>query len=137
MVQDQENAMKRSEAEATTGVEAAPEPASAPAGEPRVEPAMESAVEPAAEPVASADEPVEHVESLDELEEMRERTAETVAEARKEVDRAIATSHDQLMPAAQGGEVGDYEDQEGVPDKDDTRGAWPDWTKRDEAGAQD
>ncbi|NUR27863.1 MAG: hypothetical protein HOV83_18800 [Catenulispora sp.] len=100
MVQDQENAMKRSENEVAEG-EAAPE-------------------------------------SLEALEEMREQTAETVAEARKEVDRAIATSHDQLLPAAQGGVVGDYEDEEGVPEKDDTRGAWPDWTKRrDEAGAED
>jgi len=107
--QEQEQAMKRSEAEAASG-----EAASSP-----------------------ADQSAEHVESLEELEEMRERTAETVAEARKEVDRAIATSHDQIMPAAQGGEVGDYEDEEGVPDKDETRGAWPDWTKRDEAGAED
>ena len=82
-------------------------------------------------------ETAEHAESLEELEEMRERTAETVAEARKEVDRAMATSHDQILPASQGGEVGDYEDEEGVPDKDDTRGAWPDWTKRDESSSDD
>jgi hypothetical protein len=63
------------------------------------------------------------------LEEMQERTAETLAEARKEVDRALETSHDQLMPGAQGGELGDYEDEEGVPEKEDTRGAWPNWTE--------
>ncbi|NUR59552.1 MAG: hypothetical protein HOV87_12925 [Catenulispora sp.] len=67
--------------------------------------------------------------SEEELDEMRERTAETVAEARREVDRAVATSHDQLLPAAESGVVGDYEAEEGVPTKDDTRGAWPDWAK--------
>jgi hypothetical protein len=69
--------------------------------------------------------------SEESLEELRERTAETMAEARREVDRAMETSHDQLMPSAQGTEVDDYIDEEGVPeDKEDTRGAWPNWTKR-------
>jgi hypothetical protein len=67
--------------------------------------------------------------SEEELEEMRARTAETVADARKEVDRAMATSHDQLLPSAESGVVGDYEDEEGTPTKDETRGAWPDWTE--------
>lgn len=67
--------------------------------------------------------------SPEELEELRERTAETVADARREVDRAVATSHDQLLPGAESGVVGDYEDVEGTPSKDETRGAWPDWDK--------
>jgi hypothetical protein len=67
----------------------------------------------------------------EELEEMQERTAETVANARKEVDRAVATSHDQILPAASGVETEDFED-EGLVDKEDTRGAWPNWTKRDD-----
>lgn len=81
--------------------------------------------------VPEAPEESREVLSQESLEEMKERTDETVAEARKEVDRAMETSHDQLLPSAQGGELGDYEDEEGVPEKEDTRGAWPNWTKRE------
>ncbi|GAA2047493.1 hypothetical protein GCM10009839_60830 [Catenulispora yoronensis] len=63
------------------------------------------------------------------LERLSEHTAETLAEARQEVDKAMATSHDQIMPAADGGQDDDWEDDEGSPEKDDTRGAWPNWTK--------
>lgn len=97
--------------------------------------------EPEPEAVAAADDAVDQASdqapemSQEALEELRERTEETMAEARREVDRAMETSHDQLMPAAQGepGDYGDdeYVDEEGVPeDKEDTRGAWPNWTKR-------
>lgn len=71
----------------------------------------------------------------EELEELRRRTDETMAKARKDVDRAVETSHDQILPAARGIEVEDFE-QEGVSDKEDTRGAWPNWTK-DESGEHD
>lgn len=47
----------------------------------------------------------------DPLEEMRERTAETIADARKEVDRARKTLHDQIIPSSQTIDDVDYEDQ--------------------------
>ncbi|ACU72385.1 CMP/dCMP deaminase zinc-binding [Catenulispora acidiphila DSM 44928] len=46
----------------------------------------------------------------DPLEEMRERTAETLADARKEVDRARKTLHDQIIPSSQTIDDVDYED---------------------------
>ena len=46
----------------------------------------------------------------DPLEEMRERTAETIADARKEVDRARKTLHDQIIPSSQTIDDVDYED---------------------------
>ena len=64
----------------------------------------------------------------DHLEEMTEHTAEVMADARKEVARAKATLHDQILPSAESGVEGDYEDREGEPDKEETRGGWPNWT---------
>ena len=61
-----------------------------------------------------------------------------MADARKKVDRARATLHDEILPSAQSdveldshereaGQV-DSEEKEAGPDKDDTRGAWPNWS---------
>lgn len=65
------------------------------------------------------------------LEEKTEQTAEIMADARVEVERAKKTLHDQILPEARGGEaadIEDYEEHEGSPNKDDTRGGWPNWS---------
>ena len=65
------------------------------------------------------------------LEEKTEQTAEIMADARVEVARAKKTLHDQILPGAGGGEAADtedLEDREGSPNKDDTRGGWPNWS---------
>ena len=62
------------------------------------------------------------------LQELKEETDKTMAEARKETARAEKTLHDQILPKAESGVEGDFEDEEGTPSKDDTRGAWPDWS---------
>lgn len=72
----------------------------------------------------------------EELEELRRRTDETMANARKDVDRAVETSHDQILPAARGIDVEDFE-EEGVADKEDTRGAWPNWSDDEHDTVQD
>lgn len=90
-------------------------------------------------------------EHLDEehLEKMTEQTDEVMASARRDVDRAKATLHDQILPASQQGvepapQIDDEDRDEdgnedrgedrgrveaGEPDvdKDDTRGGWPNW----------
>ena len=50
------------------------------------------------------------------LEELEERTAEVMADARKKVDRARATLHDQVLSEARGSEAADEERPE--PDSD-------------------
>jgi len=66
------------------------------------------------------------------LEEMSEHTAEVMDDARRDVNRARQTLHDQLLPPGQGVDNGLYEEEEETgPDKDEadeTRGAWPNWS---------
>lgn len=54
----------------------------------------------------------------DPLEELSEQTAETLADARKEVDRARRTLHDQVMPATSATEEWDSRDQSADPEPD-------------------
>lgn len=87
--------------------------------------------------------------SEESLEEFTERTAEVLDDARKQVDRARETFHDQIM-GGRGSEELDYQDHgseggprrepdrepEAEPDRepesdaegDDTKAAWPNWT---------
>lgn len=76
------------------------------------------------------------------LEEFTERTAEVMDEARKQVDRARETFHDQIFSEGRGNEDLDYQDHgseresrresepEPEPDAkgDDTKAAWPNWS---------
>lgn len=69
----------------------------------------------------------------EELEEMTEQTARTMADARKQVDRARQTLHDQLLPASQSieetepedGQAARDEDGQAAPDEDGGRGGRP------------
>jgi hypothetical protein len=61
-----------------------------------------------------------------ETEEAQEKADEALDEARDAVARAEATLHDQIL-APKGGE--DIEDEEHL-DRRDTRGAWPNWSKK-------
>lgn len=92
------------------------------------------------------------------LDEFTERTAEVMADARKQVDRARETFHDQIISGSQGGDGANYgyhepeadhgheperderperggsregeRETEAEPDEkgDDTKAAWPNWT---------
>jgi hypothetical protein len=59
------------------------------------------------------------------LKEVEQRTAKVMADARKQVDRARETLHDQILSESPGGEEVDSEATESGPEKDDTTGAWP------------
>jgi hypothetical protein len=61
-----------------------------------------------------------------EAEQAQERADEALDKARNAVARAEATLHDQIMAPA-GGE--DIEDEDHL-DRRDTRGAWPNWTRK-------
>lgn len=73
--------------------------------------------------------------SEESLEELKRHTDAVMADARKKVDRARETLHDEIMSTTHGSEVADTETEEADseakesgPDKDDTRGAWPNWS---------
>ena len=59
------------------------------------------------------------------LEEVEQRTAKVMADARKQVDRARAALHDQILSESPGSGEADAEATESGPEKDETRGAWP------------
>lgn len=61
------------------------------------------------------------------LEELTDRTAETLADARKTVDRARATLHDQLLPTAQGAVELDDENRKAAPETSAGSDRDPDW----------
>lgn len=69
------------------------------------------------------------------LDEATERTAEVMDDARKQVDRARETFHDQILAGRHGSEELEYESEPGPkakpePDEkgDDTKAAWPNRT---------
>ena len=79
--------------------------------------------------------------SEESLEQLEQHTAAVMDDARQKVDRARATLHDEILSTMQGSEVTDTEPEaepeadevdsetkESGPDKDDTRGAWPNWS---------
>lgn len=66
--------------------------------------------------------------SEEELSEHTEQTAQVMADARRKVERAKETLHDQLLPAARAVDEEEFEDQEAGAEREDTRGAWPNWS---------
>lgn len=89
--------------------------------------ASEAAVEPDPEkiPTSTGETQEEAEQRTARLEEVEQRTAKVMADARKQVDRARETLHDQILSESPGGEEVDSEAEPSAPDKDDTRGAWP------------
>jgi hypothetical protein len=72
----------------------------------------------------------EHLEGMEHLEEMTEETNKKMDSARRDVERAKETLHDQILPDSPAAALEpDEEERDEEDEKDhDARGAWPNWS---------